>query len=96
MFAMNPSLTGGARERLRSRFARYCGAAGAAQRLLMQLSPVVQQSDACVHASYTIEQPFGGVTHFATSPVAARQKPVQHWSPDWQLVPVAWHAGRTQ
>jgi hypothetical protein len=54
----------------------------------MHWSPVPQQSEELAQLSYTFEQPFGGVTHCGMSPVAAAlQKPLQHWSPDWQLVP---------
>ena len=63
----------------------------------MHWSDGLQQSDAVLHNSYSLEHPPGGGTHSSGPPSpAGRQKPLQHWSPELHGWPFPLHGGSTQ
>jgi hypothetical protein len=62
----------------------------------MHREPDAQQSDAVVHLSYSAEQEGAALEQLPLPPSADWQYPPQHWSPDAQLAPSAWHGSSAQ
>jgi hypothetical protein len=69
------------------------------QTLFVHMTPAVdpQQSLAVLHLSYAAEHVGASVVHVKAPPSPAdSQNPPQHWSPAWQLCPLARHGSTVQ